>query len=121
MENRDTHFSKSFYKIREVAEIIGVPQSTLRFWEQEFPELNPKRGNNNRRSYTPKDLELLQIINYLVKTKGLKIDAAKEQVRTNRNNISKRLDIISSLTEVKNELEILREALSIREQKFFNP
>ena len=114
---KDTRFTKSYYKIREVADIIGVPQSTLRFWEQEFPELQPKRSLHNQRTYTPKDLELLEIINFLVKVKGHKLESAKEQLRHNRKNISKRLKIVEELSEVKQELEILRDMLSLRSQK----
>ena len=114
---KDTRFTKSYYKIREVADIIGVPQSTLRFWEQEFPELQPKRSLHNQRTYTPKDLELLEIINFLVKVKGHKLESAKEQLRHNRKNISKRLKIVEELSEVKQELEILRDMLSLRSQR----
>lgn len=114
---KDTRFTKSYYKIREVADIIGVPQSTLRFWEQEFPELQPKRSLHNQRTYTPKDLELLEIINFLVKVKGHKLESAKEQLRHNRKNISKRLKIVEELSEVKQELEILRDMLSLRTQR----
>lgn len=113
----ETRFTKSYYKIREVAEIIGVPQTTLRFWEQEFAELKPRRSVHNQRTYTPKDLELLQIINYLVKVKGLKIESAKEQLHRNRSNISKKLQIIEDLNMVRTELEVFKEALSMRAQK----
>ena len=115
--DKGNRYTKSFYKIREVADIIGVPQTTLRFWEQEFPELKPKRSVHNQRTYTPKDLELLEIINYLVKIKGHKIDSAKEQIKKNRHNISKRLKIVEDLTSVRNDLESLLESLSKRSQK----
>lgn len=111
MEGR---YGKPRYKIREAAEIIGVPQSTLRFWEQEFPDLKPKRSSHNQRYYTPTDLELLEIIFYLLHTKGLKIEAAKEYLRLNRHNLSRRMEVIDKLKGLRQELEGLLKALSLR-------
>ena len=65
--------SKQYYKIKEVAEILDVPQSTLRFWEKEFPMIKPIRSSHNIRYYRPQDIELLRIIHYLINDKGLKI------------------------------------------------
>lgn len=113
----DNRFTKRNYKIREAAEIIGVPQSTLRYWEQEFPELEPQRSASNQRNYSPADMEILQIIYYLLYTKGLKLEAAKEYLRHNRKNISKKLQVIHKLESVKEELELLLKSLNIREQK----
>ena len=107
--------SKMFYKINEVSEIIGVPTSTLRFWEKEFNELKPRRSNSNLRYYTPNDIETLHLIKFLLKDKGLKIDAAKEQLKVNRKNIERRLDVIFKLSEVKEELEGMLLALRKRQ------
>ena len=117
----DTRLTKSFYKIKEVSEIIGVSQSTLRFWEKEFAELRPKRNLNNRRSYTPADVEVLQIINYLVKIKGLKIDAAKEELKHNKKNISKKLKIVENLKNVREDLVLMLDSLNLRGQKIDIP
>lgn len=70
-------YDKLYYKISDVADIIGEPQSTLRFWEREFTTLRPKRSERGTRLYTPKDIEKLRLIRYLIKDKGLKIEAAK--------------------------------------------
>ena len=112
----DNRLTKLNYKIREVEEIIGVPQSTLRYWEKEFPELEPKRSAAGQRNYSPADLELLQIIKYLLYTKGLKLEAAKENLKANRKNISKKLRVISHLESVKEDLELLLKSLNLREQ-----
>ena len=111
---KTSHFSKRYYKIKDVAEILEVPQSTLRFWETEFPEIKPRRTSHNQRNYTPEDIETLRIVKYLIKDKGLKIDAAKECLRSNRRNVSRRIEIISSLSIVKEELKGLLGALNIR-------
>lgn len=106
--------SKKYYKIRDAAEILNVSEATLRYWEREFPEVKPMRSTSNQRYYTPDDIEVLRIIYYLVKVRGLKIEAAKEQMRLNKTNITKRMDIITKLTDVRDELEEMLKALSKR-------
>lgn len=113
----ESRFTKRYYKIREVAEIIGVTQPTLRFWEKEFPELKPKRSPHNQRYYTPSDLQLLEIIHYLLHTKGLKVEAAREYLAHNRKNISRRLEVISKLESVKSDLTRLLNSLNLRASK----
>ena len=97
-------------------DIIGVPASTLRFWEKEFPGLSPNRTAHNQRSYSAADVELLQIIHYLLHVKGLKLEAAKEYLRHNKKNVSKQIKVIEKLEAAKTELEILLEALDKRIQ-----
>ncbi len=106
--------SKKYYKIGDVAELLDVSQTTLRYWESEFPEIEPRRSSSNRRYYTPEDIELLRTIYYLVKVKGLRVEAAKEQMRLNRKNISKRMEIIGELTDVRDELELILKSLEKR-------
>ena len=106
--------SKQYYKIKEVSEILDVPQSTLRFWEKEFPMIKPIRSSHNIRYYRPQDIEQLRIIHYLIKDKGLKIEAAREQLRSNKHNVSRRVEIIDRLKSVRSELANLLVALGGR-------
>lgn len=107
-------FDKKYYKIRDVAILLNVPPSTLRYWETEFPECAPRRSRTNQRYYTPEDIKVLRMINYLVKVKGLRIDAAKEELKVNRKNVSRRIEVIDILTETKNELQDILDALNKR-------
>lgn len=107
-------FSKKYYKIKDVSVLVDVPQTTLRFWEKEFPEINPRRSATGLRYYTPEDIETIRIIRYLVRDKGLKLEAAREQMRVNRKNVSRRIEIIDRLEAVKNELGQLLSALNLR-------
>ena len=106
--------SKQYYKIKEVAEILDVPQSTLRFWEKEFPMIKPIRSSHNIRYYRPQDIELLRIIHYLIKDKGLKIEAAREQLRSNKHNVSRRVEVIDRLKSGRSDLANLLVALGGR-------
>lgn len=105
---------KKYYKIRDVAELLDVAPSALRYWEQEFPEIKPRRSATNQRYYTPEDIRLLRIIHYLVKVKGLRVEAAKEEMAKNRANVSKRIEAIEILEQTRDELKGLLGALSKR-------
>lgn len=87
--------------------MLGVAQTTLRYWEKEFPGISPIRTLHGQRQYTPSDIETLRIIHYLVKTRGLKMDAAKRQIEINRNNITKRLKVLDELEDVRAELKVM--------------
>ena len=103
---------KLYYSIKEVAEMVGVSESTLRYWEKEFTIIKPRRNAKNIRFYTPADIETIRKVYYLVKEKGLKLDAAQEQIRRNRANVDKRFEVIERLKGIKQELLELDEALS---------
>lgn len=109
--------SKKYYKIRDVAELLGIPTSTIRFWETEFPELSPRRSKTNIRYYSPSDIELLRKINYLVRVRGLRLEAAREQLNTNRRNVSRRMECIEKLKSVLADLESMKSALVKRRDR----
>ena len=69
---------KLYYSIGEVAQMFELNESTLRYWEQEFPSLRPKvSGPAKVRQYQEKDIEQISVIHNLVKVRGFKIAAAK--------------------------------------------
>ena len=110
----DKDLDKKYYRIREVVMLVDLPASTLRFWESQFDILRPKRSAKGTRLYTPADVENLRIIKYLIKDKGLKIEAAQEQLRKNRENVSRRHRAISRLEGVRGQLVLLLKSLSSR-------
>lgn len=102
---------KKFYKISDVAEILGVPASTLRFWEKQFTIIKPRRNAKNIRYYTPQDIETIRKVYYLVKEKGLKLDAAQNQIIRNRANVDRRFEVVERLKSIRNELSELLSAM----------
>lgn len=106
--------TKKYYKIKDVADLLELPPSTLRYWESEFSELRPKRNEGKVRLYTPNDIELLRVIKFLVKDKQLTIEGAREHLRKNRRAISKTQDVIDRLQSIRQQLTSLLEALDNR-------
>ena len=103
---------KLYYRIKDIAEFVDENPSTLRYWEDEFKELAPKRGAKGRRLYTPKDLETVRIIKFLLRTKGMHISVAKEQLSRNFQNISRRAEALHELEKVREGLNMLLKSLS---------
>lgn len=104
--------SKKYYRIADVAELLGLPHSTLRYWESEFSELRPKRTDKRTRLYTPKDVELLQLIQFLLHERGLKIDAARNYIRNNRADLDRRYRVVERLRNVRAKLTEVLDALN---------
>lgn len=72
---------KLFYKINEVAEIVGVEAYVLRYWETKFPMLKPERYGNDERRYRRGDVELLLRIRQLLYTEKFTIAGAVERLK----------------------------------------
>ena len=101
---------KLYYSIGEVAKAFNVNTSLIRYWEQEFPIIKPKKNKKGNRYFTPKDLKNLQIIYHLVKEKGYTLDGARIALATN-SKISETISMIDRLEFVKAELQKLKDSL----------
>lgn len=103
---------KLYYSISEVANMFGLNESTLRYWEQEFPFLKPKTsGPSKIRQYTEKDIEQVRLIYNLVKVRGFKLSAAKKMINANRKGADKSAEVLSSLIDIRTELQAMRKQL----------
>lgn len=103
---------KKYYKISEVAELLSIPASTLRFWEKQFTIIKPRRNSHGTRFYTPADVETIRMVYYLVKEKGLKLDAAQQQIKSNRSGVDRKSQAIHRLKEIRQTLHLMLEALN---------
>ncbi|GHV10057.1 transcriptional regulator [Bacteroidia bacterium] len=95
---------KLFYTIKEVADMFGVNQSLLRYWETEFHSLKPKKNDKGTRRYDKEDVEEVRLIYYLVKEKGMTLAGAKQKLKENRSNVTQTGNIISRLQNVRSAL-----------------
>jgi DNA-binding transcriptional MerR regulator len=69
------------YRIGDVSRMTGVKAFVLRYWETEFPMLEPKKGSNGRRSYREEDVELIRKIKRLLYDEGFTIAGARRHLR----------------------------------------
>ena len=103
---------KLYYSIKEVAQQLGVNESTLRYWEKEFPQLKPKtQALNKVRQYTAEDMELLKTIYNLVKVRGFKLAAARKMLNENRRGADRSSEVLETLISVRSQLKELKRQL----------
>lgn len=100
-----------YYGIGEVAGLLDVPQSTLRYWERNFPQLAPKKGNNGRRQYTADDVHMLEEIRHLLKVEGVSIEQARHRLGQSDRRETNRMQAISKLMQLKKRLDELKDKL----------
>ena len=103
---------KLYNSIKEVSDIIGVNESTLRYWETELPQLKPRTATGSKvRQYTDRDIDLLKNIYTLVKVRGFKIAAARKMINENREGANKSTHVLNTLLAVRDDLRALKKEL----------
>ncbi len=105
---------KIYYSIGEVADFLDIPSSTLRYWETQFTILSPSRTPTGRRRYTASDIEKIRKLYFLVKEKGLKLDAAQAELKRNPSNVDNKFRAIERLRTLKGHLQLMIEAIDER-------
>ena len=68
------------FKIGEVSELLGVKAHTLRYWEDEFSLLSPRKFHNGQRIYFKKDIEVLFLIKHLLYKKKYSVKGVRENL-----------------------------------------
>ena len=111
MPYRNKPTKKIFYKIGEIAELLNVNVSLIRFWEKEFSILKPKKNKKGNRLFTSKDFDNLKIIYHLVKVRGYTLEGARKKLKDNKNETINNFEIVSNLEKIKNFLIKLKEEI----------
>ena len=107
----DKEQERLYYSIGEIAEMFKVNTSLIRFWENEFEILQPKKNKKGNRLFTPEDLKNLKIIFHLVKERGYTLEGAKKKLAGNKNDIEIQMQLKDTLTRMKGFLTELKESL----------
>jgi DNA-binding transcriptional MerR regulator len=105
---------KLYYKIGEVAKMFNVNTSLIRYWEQEFDFIKPKKSKGGIRRFTQKDIDHFEIIHHLVKEKGLTIQGAKDYISKRSESELDKLEVINTLKKTKKFLKDIKEILEMR-------
>ena len=101
---------KLYYSIGEVAKAFKVKTSLLRFWENEFDSIKPKKKLNGTRKYSQKDIESIQLIYHLVKEKGMTLAGAKSLIKEKKGMVYEK-NLIVKLEKIKFELKLILDQL----------
>ena len=93
---------------KEVAEMLGVSESMLRFWEKEIPMIKPKTTGNNIRQYTEQDIENIKVVYNLVKVRGFKLAAARKMLKEQKNAVSSDTKVLETLIKLRDQLQEMK-------------
>lgn len=77
--------NKLYFRIGDVSKLASVKPYVLRFWENEFPMLNPKKSGANQRLYRRKDVETVLEIKHLLYAKRFTIEGARSHLQQQRS------------------------------------
>lgn len=88
------------FKIGDVADLLGIKQYVLRYWEQEFDILKPKKASNNQRLYTKKDVENAFLIRKLLYRDKFSIEGARQALKDVKYAIKKEKDFNSVIQRI---------------------
>ncbi len=102
---------KLYYSISEVAQMFGVKESLLRYWEKEFPIISPRKVGGNIRQYRKEDVDNVRLVYYLVKEKGMTLAGAKQRLSQNKEIVARNSEILDRLKEIREELVRMRKEL----------
>lgn len=103
---------KLYYSLRETEKETGIPTSTLRYWEKEFDELQPRKDGHGNRYYTRDDQEIIKRIKYIRdELKITRIEAIRKELRMNEKHSDERQSALEILLRVKDELCEIRKMI----------
>lgn len=103
---------KLYYSISEVASWFKVNTSLLRYWENEFDILQPRKTRKGDRLFRVEDIKNLQLIYLLLRQRKFSIEGAKSYLKNNKNKIDTETQLVQSLTKFKQFLLELKSSLS---------
>ena len=108
MPYKEKIIEKKYFSIGEVAEMLDVATSLIRFWESEFDIIRPKKNRKGNRQFTREDIDNVKLIFHLVKEKGYTLQGAKDLLKNGNDALKEKIEIIDSLKRVKIFLQEIR-------------
>lgn len=102
---------KLYYRIGEVAHIVGVEPHVLRYWETEFRSIRPQKSHKGQRVYSRRDVEKLLRVKDLLKNQGFTIAGARKKLREPEARVEAeaREEVRADPTKMKEALSAIRE------------
>ncbi len=103
--------NKLYFRIGEVAELAGVPAYVLRYWQTEFPQLQPKKSGSGQRLYRQREVELVLRIRELLYRDRFTIAGAKRELAREERGGRPADDLLAALGRLRQRVEGLAASL----------
>jgi len=107
----EDEIEKLYYSIGEVCDIVGQEAHVLRYWEQEFEQLSPRKNRAGRRAYTEEDIEMVERIQQLLKEEKYTIAGARQVLEKGDPESKQKQAFREQLTTLRSFLVTLRDEL----------
>ncbi len=104
MPYTEPKIEKIYYSISEVADMFGVNQSLIRYWDKEFDIIKPYKNKKGNRMFTKDDIKNFHLVYHLVKERGMTLKGAKKKLSDNKENTINNFNVIEKLKIIKNQL-----------------
>lgn len=103
---------KLYYTIGEVASMFDVSRSLLRYWENEFSFLTPRKNRKGDRLFTKENIQQIQIIYNLVKVRGFTLEGAKQELKKEKSNLTEQFNLVDRIKAIHSKLKDLDDKLA---------
>jgi DNA-binding transcriptional MerR regulator len=103
-------YSRQYYTMRETAAMFNVNQSLLRFWENEFDILKPKKNRKGDRYFRPEDIKNLELIYHLLRVRKFTIEGAKDYLKSKAKSMQT-FEMVQRLEKLKHFLLDIKTAI----------
>jgi len=103
-------FQKQYYSIGEVAGMFNVNTSLIRYWENEFDIIEPRKNRKGDRFFKPSDVKNLQLIYDLLRRRKFTLEGAKDYLKKGKK-ANEQYETIESLQKLKSFLLQLKASL----------
>ena len=110
---------KRYYAISEVSELTDVKPHILRYWEDEFPLLRPRKNRAGNRAYRARDIKVVLVIKRLLRENQQSAGAVQKKLKDDRAFVKEQLDLpleellapSDPIDRIKQDLKVLLKVL----------
>ena len=102
---------KLYFKIGEVSKLTQLPAYVLRFWENEFSCIRPKRTSSGQRLYRRGDVEMVFKIRHLLHERKFTIEGARQYISKHKTSLKEEIPPLN-IKEIEEELKNIRNLLN---------
>ena len=96
---------KRYYSIGEVAKLLGVTTTKLRYWDKTFDHLKPSKNARGDRRFTKENIQQLRQIDNLLNQRGFTLDGARKEIAASKGKGLEKEEIVGRLLGVRRRLE----------------
>lgn len=107
----DMDLNKQYYGIGEVADMFHVNASLIRYWENEFDILKPKKNRKGDRLFRPEDIRNLQLIYHLLRERKYTLEGVRKKLKEERQAAVRQFEMVQSLQKIRKFLVTLKEQI----------